>query len=118
MPSAGSPFHCLHATSHALQPMHRDASVKKPIASCLGGASISLMPSHIPGLTSLSLFIAATVPSVLLYLLLHVHFYELAALPILVEPQQPHVVIPPPHRRAVLAEVIRPARSHSLVAIN
>ena len=32
MPSAGRSFHCLHATSHALQPMHTVVSVKKPIA--------------------------------------------------------------------------------------
>src|SRR4051794_28686285 len=29
--SVGSWFHSLHATSHALQPMHSDVSVKKPI---------------------------------------------------------------------------------------
>ena len=28
--AAGTPFHCLHATSHALQPMHTDVSVKNP----------------------------------------------------------------------------------------
>ena len=32
-PSSGKPFHCLHATSQALQPMHRVVSVKKPTAS-------------------------------------------------------------------------------------
>src|SRR3954470_13494120 len=29
-PSSGSWFHCLHATSHALQPMQTVVSVKKP----------------------------------------------------------------------------------------
>jgi hypothetical protein len=29
-PSSGSWFHCLHATSHALQPMQSVVSVKKP----------------------------------------------------------------------------------------
>jgi hypothetical protein len=28
--SEGTPFHCLHATSQALQPMHTEVSVKKP----------------------------------------------------------------------------------------
>src|SRR5690606_13911796 len=31
-PSAGRLFHCLHATSHALQPMQSVVSVKKPYA--------------------------------------------------------------------------------------
>src|SRR5579884_2588674 len=31
-PSDGSSFHCLHATSHALHPMHNVVSVKKPLA--------------------------------------------------------------------------------------
>src|SRR5690242_3067969 len=30
-PSDGNSFHCLHATSHALQPMHSVVSVKKPV---------------------------------------------------------------------------------------
>src|SRR5260370_42610908 len=30
-PSAGTEFHSLHATSHALQPMQIEVSVKKPI---------------------------------------------------------------------------------------
>src|SRR4029077_14320894 len=30
-PSSGTPFHSLHATSQALQPMHTDVSVKKPM---------------------------------------------------------------------------------------
>src|SRR6266581_8035564 len=30
-PSSGTPFHSLHATSHALQPMQRVESVKKPV---------------------------------------------------------------------------------------
>src|SRR4051794_28239422 len=32
-PSSGTWFHSLHATSHALQPMHSDVSVKKPSRS-------------------------------------------------------------------------------------
>src|SRR5690606_18288751 len=35
-PSPATPFHSLQATSHALQPMHTDVSVKKPIR---GGGS-------------------------------------------------------------------------------
>ena len=31
--SSGTPFHCLHATSHALQPMHTVVSVKNPTRS-------------------------------------------------------------------------------------
>ena len=45
--SAGRSFHCLHATSHALQPMHVVVSVKKPIrpagrwtATSVGAAAI------------------------------------------------------------------------------
>src|ERR1700758_1359353 len=30
-PSSGTAFHSLHATSQALQPMHTEVSVKKPI---------------------------------------------------------------------------------------
>ena len=30
MPSSGTAFHSLQATSHALHPMHTDVSVKKP----------------------------------------------------------------------------------------
>src|SRR5436305_14740793 len=33
-PSCGMRFHSLHATSHALQPMQTDVSVKKPTRSC------------------------------------------------------------------------------------
>src|SRR3954449_10337082 len=33
-PSSGMTFHSLHATSHALQPMQTDVSVKKPTRSC------------------------------------------------------------------------------------
>ena len=33
MPSSGTAFHSLHATSHALHPMHMLVSVKKPIRS-------------------------------------------------------------------------------------
>src|SRR5436305_191 len=32
-PCCGITFHSLHATSHALQPMHTDVSVKKPTRS-------------------------------------------------------------------------------------
>src|ERR1043166_1952529 len=32
-PSVGTAFHSLQATSHALQPMHTDVSVKKPTRS-------------------------------------------------------------------------------------
>src|SRR6266704_2040173 len=35
--SAGSWFHSLHATSHALQPMHTVVSVKNPMASGISG---------------------------------------------------------------------------------
>src|SRR5260370_41273582 len=35
--SAGSWFHSLHATSHALQPMHTVVSVKNPMASDISG---------------------------------------------------------------------------------
>jgi len=31
IPSSGTAFHSLHATSQALQPMHTDVSVKNPI---------------------------------------------------------------------------------------
>src|SRR5213080_2559850 len=34
-PSSGIPFHSLHATSHALQPMQTLVSVKKPIRSAM-----------------------------------------------------------------------------------
>ncbi len=34
-PSLGNSFHCLQATSHALQPMHRVVSVKKPLTATL-----------------------------------------------------------------------------------
>src|SRR2546423_15642347 len=34
-PSSGTPFHSLHATSHALQPMQTLVSVKKPIRSAM-----------------------------------------------------------------------------------
>src|SRR5919197_2807309 len=40
-----SMFHSLHATSHALQPMQIEVSVKKPSASCL--QAISLKPHHV-----------------------------------------------------------------------
>src|SRR5437870_4875480 len=31
IPSSGTRFHSLHATSHALHPMHTEVSVKKPM---------------------------------------------------------------------------------------
>src|SRR5947207_5772426 len=34
-PSAGTPFHSLHATSQALHPMHRVESVKKPVTPAI-----------------------------------------------------------------------------------
>src|SRR3954471_12276339 len=44
-PSAGRSFHCLHATSHALQPMHTVVSVKKPMRSAAGSwMAISVKP--------------------------------------------------------------------------
>ncbi len=45
MPSSGMAFHSLHATSHALQPMHTEVSVKKPTRSCPESGS---MPSGTP----------------------------------------------------------------------
>src|SRR4029450_471878 len=44
MPSSGSSFHSLQATSQALQPMHTDVSVKKPIPP----DSCSPPPAHAP----------------------------------------------------------------------
>src|SRR3954451_21923614 len=38
-PSSGSWFHCLHATSQALHPMHTVVSVKKPTASAASTGS-------------------------------------------------------------------------------
>src|ERR1043165_8866045 len=35
-PSSGTPFHSLHATSHALQPMQSVESVKKPVTVTAG----------------------------------------------------------------------------------
>src|SRR5258707_15491255 len=43
-PSAGSWFHCLHATSHALQPMQTVVSVKKPVSALAGGGVAFSMP--------------------------------------------------------------------------
>src|SRR3712207_8793049 len=43
MPSWGTPFHSLHATSQALQPMQMDVSVKKPLRG--GGASQPARPA-------------------------------------------------------------------------
>src|SRR5438105_10000177 len=42
---AGSWFHCLQATSQALQPIHRLVSVKNPIAGCCGAGDILLPTS-------------------------------------------------------------------------
>src|SRR5919202_1106868 len=36
-PSSGTSFHSLHATSHALHPMHTDVSVKNPMRVVIGG---------------------------------------------------------------------------------
>ena len=38
-PSSGTSFHSLQATSHALQPMHTEVSVKKPTRSVRHGRS-------------------------------------------------------------------------------
>src|SRR5437762_13547033 len=35
-PSSGTPFHSLHATSHALQPMQSVESVKEPVTAIRG----------------------------------------------------------------------------------
>jgi len=35
IPSSGTRFHSLQATSHALQPMQTEVSVKKPTRSCV-----------------------------------------------------------------------------------
>ncbi len=53
-PSSGSWFHCLHATSHALQPMQSVVSVKKPHCSIARPLSapprrIGLGPSRLDG---------------------------------------------------------------------
>ena len=61
MPSAGSAFHCLQATSQALQPMQSVASVKKPIGSCAGGGAAIVMPfERVPG----THVVAGVVPAV------------------------------------------------------
>ena len=52
MPSAGREFHCLQATSQALQPMQMVESVKKPIGSWAGGGEAMVMPSSKLGLMS------------------------------------------------------------------
>src|SRR2546423_12747191 len=44
-PSCGMRFHSLHATSHALQPMQTDVSVKKPTRVCCCASSYSAQPS-------------------------------------------------------------------------
>src|SRR5207302_11398184 len=47
-PSSGTPFHSLHATSHALQPMQIDVSVKKPTREVVPRAPGEVMrPSRI-----------------------------------------------------------------------
>src|ERR671929_2179945 len=40
-PSSGTRFHSLHATSHALQPMQIDVSVKKPTRSLASSPYVS-----------------------------------------------------------------------------
>src|SRR3954452_15242880 len=53
-PSAGRSFHCLHATSHALQPMHTVVSVKKPIRAAAGrSTAISVNGPLRPGVPRL-----------------------------------------------------------------
>ena len=48
-PSEGRSFHCLQATSHALQPMHTVVSVKKPIRCASSRRiAISLMSARCP----------------------------------------------------------------------
>src|SRR4051794_23815946 len=47
IPSSGIAFHSLHATSHALHPMHTDVSVKKPLR---GGGSTQ--PASTAGLVT------------------------------------------------------------------
>ena len=47
MPSCGTPFHSLQATSHALQPMQIEVSVKNPLRG--GGASQPAWPPGRPG---------------------------------------------------------------------
>src|SRR5690349_18224699 len=111
MPSAGKPFHCLQATSHALQPIQRVESVKKPIASRGGGASTSFIPSNSPGLTS---FICL----LLLLWRLHIDFDKLSAAAVIIEAQQPHVVIASIHCLAIGSEIVRPADSDCPVAFH
>src|ERR1041385_592814 len=41
-PSSGTPFHSLHATSHALQPMQSVESVKQPVTVMTGGRARSV----------------------------------------------------------------------------
>src|SRR4051794_15821945 len=48
-PSSGMPFHSLHATSHALQPMHTLVSVKNPTRCVSSGVSSQpALTSHPP----------------------------------------------------------------------
>src|SRR5213592_3173044 len=56
-PSSGTPFHSLHATSQALQPMQTLVSVKKPTRS--GG---SAYPAAAAGLTTLSTVVVIALP--------------------------------------------------------
>src|SRR5947208_7644444 len=43
-PSSGTSFHSLHATSHALQPMHTLVSVKNPTRPCSSTSSSRPQP--------------------------------------------------------------------------
>src|SRR5438105_12376010 len=47
-PSSGITFHSLHATSHALQPMQIDVSVKKPRRGFVSSPYVSAQPSGSP----------------------------------------------------------------------
>src|SRR5690242_13594531 len=91
--------------------MQRVESVKKPIASRGGGASTSFIPSHSPGLTS---FICL----LLLLWRFHIDFDKLSAAAVIIEAQQPHIVIASIHRLAIGSEIVCPADSDCLVAFH
>src|SRR3982750_4933389 len=48
-PSSGTPFHSLHATSHALHPMQTLVSVKKPIRSAMSVAFLDAGTAPVRG---------------------------------------------------------------------
>src|SRR5437868_6503211 len=54
-PSCGTSFHSLHATSHALQPMQRVESVKKPVVVILRSIRSSAAPTAAPNTSAPSL---------------------------------------------------------------